>query len=205
MTTVVARRLVAGLACVAFLAAACGGDDDGDVGGGPDTDTGTGAGTGTGADTGTTAALQVSSDAWTADGTVPIGHTCEGADQPPDVAWSDAPEGTVSYAITLRDPDAPGGTFDHWGVHGLPADVTELPADADVSELGGQLVTTDFDEASYRGPCPPEGDEPHRYVLRVLALDTELELPEDASVEDLLEAASGHVLAEGRVTARFGR
>ena len=54
-------------------------------------------------------------------------YTCDGVDVSPPLAWSGAPAGTRSFALIADDPDAPGGTWVHWVLYNLPAEVSELP------------------------------------------------------------------------------
>jgi phosphatidylethanolamine-binding protein (PEBP) family uncharacterized protein len=56
----------------------------------------------------------------------PREFTCDGTDLPPPLAWSDAPEGTRSFALVMEDPDAPRGTFTHWLLYDIPPTMTEL-------------------------------------------------------------------------------
>jgi Raf kinase inhibitor-like YbhB/YbcL family protein len=108
-----------------------------------------------------------------------FGFGCAGGNQSPHLAWSGAPPGTKSFAITCYDPDAPTGSgFWHWLVVNIPPDVTELALDAGNPKTGklpkGALQTrTDFGAAGYGGPCPPAGDHPHRYFFTVFAVGTE--------------------------------
>ena len=107
------------------------------------------------------------------------GFGCEGGNKSPHLAWSGAPAGTKSFAVTCFDPDAPTGSgFWHWLVINIPANVTELPLDAgqrSSSKLpNGALATrTDFGAPGYGGPCPPAGDHPHRYLFTVFAAGSE--------------------------------
>mgnify|MGYP001377704915 CR=1 FL=1 len=105
------------------------------------------------------------------------GFGCAGANQSPHLAWSGAPEGTKSFAVTCYDPDAPTGSgFWHWVVVNIPADTTELVLGASNGGAlpGGALETrTDFGKPGWGGPCPPEGDHPHRYLFAVHAVGEE--------------------------------
>lgn len=60
------------------------------------------------------------------DGTVPKKFTCDGEGINPALGWRDEPEGTKSFAIQMRDPDAPMGTFFHWMVYNIPRDKTTI-------------------------------------------------------------------------------
>lgn len=100
---------------------------------------------------------------------------CQGANQSPAIQWQHAPAGTVSFAITLFDPDAPGRGWWHWAVANIPASIHRLPANASASgalaALGAVQARNDFDDDGYSGPCPPAGTV-HRYILTVYALSS---------------------------------
>jgi Raf kinase inhibitor-like YbhB/YbcL family protein len=104
------------------------------------------------------------------------GFGCSGGNKSPQLAWSDVPAGTRSFAVTAFDPDAPTGSgFWHWVVVNIPSGVSELPFDAGNPNSGklpaGALqVRTDFGAPGYGGPCPPQGDHPHRYLFTVYAV-----------------------------------
>ncbi len=101
---------------------------------------------------------------------------CGGENISPQLAWSHAPEGTKSFAITVYDPDAPTGSgWWHWVMFNIPVSVNELTANAGNLESGlapdGSIQsTTSFGRLGYGGACPPEGDKPHAYIFTVFAL-----------------------------------
>ncbi len=107
------------------------------------------------------------------------GFGCDGANRSPQLAWSGAPPGTKSFALTCYDPDAPTGSgFWHWAVANIPANVTELPLDAGQPAGGGLpsgavQMRNDTGQPGYAGPCPPQGDHPHRYLFTVFAVKEE--------------------------------
>lgn len=104
-----------------------------------------------------------------------FGFGCGGGNKSPHLKWSGAPAGTKSFAITCYDPDAPTGSgFWHWLAVNIPANITELALGA--GSAGGKMppgslqTRTDCGKPGYAGPCPPEGDHPHRYLFTVFAV-----------------------------------
>ena len=117
-----------------------------------------------------------------------VGFGCEGGNTSPQLAWSGAPEGTRSFALTVYDPDAPTGSgWWHWQAVNIPADVTELKTGAgsvgkNMMPEGSMQIVNDYGSRGFGGACPPVGDKAHRYQFTLHALKVEkLELPEDAS------------------------
>ena len=116
------------------------------------------------------------------------GFGCSGGNQSPQLSWENAPAGTKSFAVTCYDPDAPTGSgFWHWVVVNIPANVTSLDLNAGSLKdgklpAGAMQIRTDVGAPGYVGPCPPEGDHPHRYIFTVHAVGLEqLPVPAEAT------------------------
>ncbi len=151
--------------------------------------------------------MQVNSNAISPGGNFPKRNTCDGDDFSPPLAWSDVPPNAKAFALILDDPDAPRGTFTHWLLWNIPASSRDLPENvAKTAELptAGSQGRNDFGKIGYGGPCPPPG-KPHRYFLRVYALDQALAVKPGASRAELERALHGHVLAQGELMGRYGR
>lgn len=134
---------------------------------------------------------------------IPVTFTCDGDDISPPLEWMNPPAGTRSYALVVEDPDAPDGTFTHWILFNLPAEMSSLPESANGLGVGGR---NDFEEEGYGGPCPPPNHGDHRYYFRLHALDVEsLDLAEHATREDFDNAVAGHVLGTAELMGRFRR
>jgi Raf kinase inhibitor-like YbhB/YbcL family protein len=141
------------------------------------------------------------------DGKIPKDFTCDGADQSPSLAWSAPPAATKSLVLTETDPDAGGGTFTHWVLYNLPANTSGLPANVSKQEQladGSRQGRNDFDKIGYGGSCPPHGTT-HRYFFDLFALDTNLNVPPGATRAQVQDAMNTHVLARGKLMARYGR
>lgn len=106
------------------------------------------------------------------------GFGCTGDNISPPLYWENAPKDTKSFAITMYDPDAPSGSgWWHWLIFDIDKSISELKAEAGniKKELAPQHTIqskTDFGSLGYSGPCPPEGQPAHRYIITVYALKT---------------------------------
>jgi Raf kinase inhibitor-like YbhB/YbcL family protein len=150
-------------------------------------------------------------------GTIPLRHVgsmmgCPGQNVSPALQWSGAPAGTKSFVVTTYDPDAPTGSgFWHWVVYNIPASTTTLPAGAGDPKghalpSGATQGNTDLAQPGYIGPCPPQGDKPHRYIFTVYALKTaKLELPANATAAMVGFNVHGNQLAKATLTGKWGR
>lgn len=150
--------------------------------------------------------IKIKSPAFVPGGKIPGKYTCDGMDISPPLAWTSGPEETKTFALICDDPDAPMGTWVHWILFNLPADITEfrenVPPEKEL-ESGAKQGMNDFRKIGYGGPCPPGGT--HRYFFKFYALDTEINLEAGATKEELLKAMEGHILAEGQLIGRYER
>lgn len=129
------------------------------------------------------------------------GFGCDGGNVAPSLAWSGAPEGTESFAITVYDPDAPTGSgWWHWFAFNIPADITEMES----GDVAGVQLTNDYGAQGFGGACPPAG-EVHRYEFTMHALGTMLEI--DNSVSNALAGfmVNANSLASSTITAVYSR
>ena len=128
------------------------------------------------------------------------------------VEISDAPEGTVSYALFLEDKDAVpvcGFSWIHWTVAGLTRswlEENESIRAADfvqgTNSLSGKLGKLNRMEAAcYDGMSPPDG--PHLYELHAYALDFLPDLQNGFYMNELFHAMKGHILAQADVSGIY--
>lgn len=140
------------------------------------------------------------------------GFGCNGDNKSPALKWSGAPAGAKSFAVTVYDPDAPTGSgWWHWMVIDIPAQTSELVADAGAlnSTLlpkGARQARIDFGVNAWGGVCPPQGDKPHRYTFTVHALKVDkLDLPPDATAALTGYMINANSLGKASFTARYAR
>jgi Raf kinase inhibitor-like YbhB/YbcL family protein len=152
--------------------------------------------------------LTVTSPAFAANQRIPQQFSRDGGNMSPPLEWRDEPPGTRSYALIVEDPDAPSGMFRHWAAYDIPADVHRLTEGAGSRDQGValQVAVNDFGNARYDGPQPPPGHGAHHYHFRLFALDVpSLDVPPGSDIEEVLEAAEDHALAEADYVGTFER
>lgn len=132
-------------------------------------------------------------------GIIPSEFTCDGKNISPSLKWEGSPEGTKSFALTVKDPDAPGRTFVHWIVLNIPSKIDAIKKGVPVPD-GAVELTNDFGDMSYGGPCPPSGT--HRYIFTLYALNV-AEIEAKASNAD--EVINKYVIAKTELTGLYKR
>ena len=140
------------------------------------------------------------------------GFGCDGSNVSPSLAWKNAPAGTKSFAVTVYDPDAPTGSgWWHWIVFNIPTDVTSLPAGvgnpaSGQTPKGAAQSKNDFGKPGYGGPCPPQGDKPHRYIFTVFALKADrIDADAKANAAAVSVMLNAGKLDKASFTATYGR
>jgi Raf kinase inhibitor-like YbhB/YbcL family protein len=147
--------------------------------------------------------LRLTSPAFAAGGRIPTRFTCDGADLSPPLRISGVPARTRELALVVEDTDAPGGTFVHWSLVHVPPDTRALGPGA--TPPGAVAARNSFGKSGWGGPCPPRGDPPHHYVFAVYALSRPIVADRRSAPPQVLSAVRGAAVAQGRVTARYGR
>lgn len=131
---------------------------------------------------------------------------CVGTNVSPPLAWKNAPAGTKSYAITMRDLAGRGGLgVDHWVIYGIPASVTGF-AEGEASKasdkfVGGQNLPK---TGLYFGPCTPPNTTDHHYVITLIATDLDPKaLKAGLTINDFLSALKGHEKGATEIVGLF--
>ena len=151
--------------------------------------------------------MEIKSNAFKNNESIPPRYTCQGQNVSPDISWSDVPEKSVSLALVMDDPDAPGRTFTHWIIfnilpnnNGLQEAIPAIPELPDGTRQG----LNDFGRFGYGGPCPPPG-MPHHYNFNLYALDKKIELPAGTTINKLLDVINDHIISQANLTGIYKR
>ena len=143
--------------------------------------------------------MELTSSAFNHESRIPTKYTCDGAEVSPPLQVSGIPPEAMTLALVVEDPDAPGGTWDHWIAYDIDLTATIPEGVAALGTAGRSTGGT----LGYESPCPPSGS--HRYRFTMYALDTRLGLASGGDKATVLAAMEGHVLATATLLGRYSR
>lgn len=158
--------------------------------------------------------FQIHSTAFESGQPIPTKHSGDGADVSPPLVWSSPPAGTAELALICDDPDAPTAEpWVHWVIYKMPADQTGLPENVEPVQtsqaipgvLQGANSWPSGRTIGYRGPAPPPGHGTHHYHFKLYALDAPLKVKPGLTKAALLQAMTGHILAEAELMGTYRR
>ena len=144
--------------------------------------------------------LAVSSTSFPDGGEIPAKYTQQQGISP-QLSWTGAPAGTMSYVLVMHDVDAAiGGTdISHWVVWNIPASSTSIPEGGPVPAGANQYSLRG---PQYMGPAPPPGHPYHHYIFQIYALNSTLDVPAGATRADVEKAMEGKIIARGSYVGR---
>ncbi len=137
---------------------------------------------------------------------------CTGGSISPELSWTGAPDGTKSFGLSMYDMDEPTGSgFWHWVIFNIPPSTTTLPAGAGdpakkLAPAGSIQSRNDTGAPGYFGPCPSQGDRPHRYLITLFALKTD-KIPLDETASGALVGfyLNANAITTTTLTVTYGR
>jgi len=143
--------------------------------------------------------MKLKSEDFVDNSSIPSEFTCDGRNVSPQLSWEDVPEETKSFALSVTDPDAPGGTWIHWLVYDISNELRKIERGG--LPEGAKEVVNDFGKRPYGGPCPPSGT--HRYFFTLYALDTEH--LEGLNKRNFLDKVEKHIIEKAAIKGLYKR
>lgn len=144
--------------------------------------------------------MKISSAAFANNGKIPKKYTCDGTAVSPPLKISSVPKNTKSLALILDDPDAPKGTFTHWIIWGISPKKTQIVEGEKKGFVDG---TNGVGKQGYFGPCPPSGV--HRYVFKLFALDSQIDISTKSKKQELVAAMQNHIIQTATLVGKYSR
>ena len=86
-----------------------------------------------------------------------------------------------------------GAGVSHWVAYNIAATTAELKEGDGTGGAGTRS------NPNYIGPCPPQRDGPHHYLITMMATDLEPTLAPSLTRDAFLAAAKGHLLSSARL------
>lgn len=140
--------------------------------------------------------FKISSSGVKSDGALSIEFTGEGEGVSMPLEWTNIPEGTQYFALSLwhlPHPTDPSEVKSYWVVYNIPSEIKSIPKNAKGFGIVGY---NDKDQTGY-DPMKSKGPGVKEYKLTIYALAEKLEFKSNKVYRaDLLKAIEGKVLGE---------
>jgi Raf kinase inhibitor-like YbhB/YbcL family protein len=144
--------------------------------------------------------MVISSPAFVNNGNIPAKFTCDDTGVSPELDISGVPQGAMSLALILHDPDAPmPGGFTHWVMWNIPT-ATTMIGEGSIPP-GSMEGANGSGKPGYTGPCPPSGI--HHYHFMLYALDSTLDLVSSTKKADLESAMQKHIISQAEMIGLY--
>ncbi|MEI6646368.1 MAG: YbhB/YbcL family Raf kinase inhibitor-like protein [bacterium] len=146
----------------------------------------------------------LSSSAVSDGGNLPVEFTGDGASATLPLAWSNAPAGTMSYAMIMHHL-APDRIKWYWILYNIPSNVHSLPKNVkNIGTWGNNSVNGRI------GYAPPHSKGPgaKTYIYTVYALSSPVQMtvkPELVTRDVLLTAMKGRILGQAELRVVYTR
>ena len=136
----------------------------------------------------------------------------------PQLAWTNPPAGTKSYAL-IETSEEGGAGLGTWRnnyshgvgdvnlvVYGIPASANAF-VEGELNQPSPNYVSgkNRFGQGIWRGMCaPPGASAPHHYMFKMIATDIDPKaLPAGLSFQDLIKRLEGHALDDAVLIGTF--
>jgi Raf kinase inhibitor-like YbhB/YbcL family protein len=154
--------------------------------------------------------LSLTSEAFAEGANIPLQYSAYGDEVTPPLSWSGLPEGTVTLALILDDPDDGATPYVHWVLYNIPPSAGGLPkglvgegALTSPESLAGTVQGLNNRRSpTYYGPEPRRGPA-HRYRFNLYALSVQPNLAPGLNAAQLREAMEGNILGQTTLTGMF--
>jgi hypothetical protein len=130
-----------------------------------------------------------------------------GANISPALAWTAPPADAVELVLVVQDPDVP---MSKPATHALAVGIDPSLGGIEENGLAHPSPVPGLRHGKgaagrrgWGGPMPVPSHGPHSYVFQLFAVAAPLDLPEKFSLDDLLGALAGRVLARARLDGTY--
>ena len=147
----------------------------------------------------------LTSSAATNGGALPAAYTCDGYGSTLPLTWSDAPAGTVEYALLMSTKSTAGTVKYDWVLYHIPSTTTSLAQDSFLTGTTG--VGDDGPGATYDAPCSQgSGTTEYTYALYALSAKPTFTVASNAVTGQLVSSTiSSLTLSTAKLTLSYSR